>query len=234
MNEAIRPVISVEGAIYYDYSDFLGVPSGVILRNDNLDAEGIDAAIIKNVNFRAARRDVSLIKLNQKHTNWVIPAAENFDQPADGVFTQSEKHLLTIRTADCFPVLLYDGKTAAAIHLGWRSALSGILDNFFFQVTDFNYKEARAVIGPGIGACCFEVSEEVALLFNDKYRRLRNNRYFIDLKGFILDELRRFGVQYLLDKGACTACNSRYFYSYRREGSTVKQMLSYVYPRRLQ
>lgn len=223
---------SEEGIIFYDYSDFMGIPCGIILRNDNQDIDQLDTAIIKNVGFPPEHDGFFVAKLNQKHTNVVIQASENIDQPADGVFATSDNYLLIIRTADCYPVALYDGETAALLHLGWRSAFSGILDNFYHRVSDFNYSKAKAFIGPGIGSCCFEVSSEVALLFPDKYRKYKNKTNFINLRGFILDELKGYGIKYILDAGACTACNPELYYSYRREGNKVGQMLSFIRLRR--
>ncbi len=234
MNENPYLIKSKDSFLYLNYKDFLGVPAGTLIKNDSFNSSEIDNFIVKSC-FQASgnqalngKENHRLVRLNQKHTNIVIPAGDNTNDPADGVFTDSTGYILLVRTADCFPVFLYDGSIAGLLHLGWRSVLTGILGNFFYTVPGFNNDKARAVIGPGIGSCCFEVSSEVLILFDEKYRQRRNGKFFIDLKRLILDELAEFGIKYTLTSESCTVCDKELFYSYRREGPEVKHMISYI------
>jgi len=225
---------SAGGILYLDFKDFLSVPGGILLRDNGRSSIEIDNFIIKNCYATVGNKSSSeknghrLIRLNQKHTNLVVSAKENTQAPADGVFTDSAEHILLVKTADCFPVFLYDGSIAGLLHLGWRSVLAGILGNFFYALPGFNKEQARAVIGPGIGSCCFEVSSEVFILFEKKYRRQQNGKFFVDLKRLILDELTGFGIKYILTSEFCTVCETELLHSYRREGPEVKHMLSYI------
>jgi len=220
-----------DGINYLDYSDFMGVPCGIIIRNSAIeDVIPNDNTIIhinQYINGGIGHNPI-VIKLNQKHTYNIIKPKDNLTNPADGVFTDDKKYLLTIRTADCFPVLLSDGNIVGAIHAGWRGAFLGIIKNYFIAAKNFNRGQCKVVIGPGINQCCFEVSAEVAILFDKKYRHKRNSKFYVDIKGFILDELKCFGVNYIVVNGDCTACNIDKYYSYRREGSKVKEMLSFI------
>ena len=49
----------------------------------------------------------------------------------DALICNTRNIFLAIQTADCFPVFLYSraDKIFAVIHVGWRGALLGILDN---------------------------------------------------------------------------------------------------------
>ena len=225
---------TANGVPYLDYKDFLGVPGGILLRDNGLYPCDVDNFLTKTCysaveNKIAAKENCyHLIRLNQKHTNIVVSAKEISQAPADGVFTDSAEYILLVKTADCFPVFLYDGSTIGLLHLGWRSVFAGILGNFFYALPDFNIEQARAVIGPGIDSCCFEVSSEVFILFDEKYRLSRKDKFFIDLKRLILDELTGFGIKYILTSESCTVCNKELFHSYRREGPEVKHMLSYI------
>jgi YfiH family protein len=232
MNDCLSFKIATGGLKYIDYSSFLKVPSGTIIRNNKPsfpESTGsiIDEFFLSAVDSRKTRVPV-LVEPNQKHTSRVADVSEDLEQPADGVFTDYPGYVLIVKTADCFPVFFYDNAIAGLLHVGWRSALTGIIKNFFRRAQRFNIDKGKALIGPGIGHCCFEVAPEVALLFHKKYRRLTNSKYHLDLAGFIVDELTGFGIKYIKNCDACTACNEEYFYSYRREGTRVKQMISYL------
>jgi YfiH family protein len=231
-NEYLRK--SPDGIVYLDYSDFMNLCCGMVLNNKNSPAAYMEDFIIdicRSFDKNARNNNSShynLIQLKQQHTNIVINSSDILSMPADGVLTKTRGDILTIRTADCFPVHISDGKTVAILHLGWRSVFAGILANFFHAAIDLNRKKARAIIGPGIGKCCFEVSAEVGLLFDRIYLRKDGDRFFVDLKRLILDELASFGIKYILSSDSCTACSNGRFHSYRQEGAEVKHMISYI------
>ncbi|MCD6162523.1 MAG: polyphenol oxidase family protein [candidate division Zixibacteria bacterium] len=230
MNDNFCPKVSPEGIHYLDLSGFMTIPCGTITRNESFSLAELQNFILKIVQSdnTASQKYMRLIQLNQKHTNIIIKADSNHDKPADGVYSDSRDDILIIKTADCFPVFLYDGRTCGLIHVGWRGAFAGIIGNFLEQAGNFNPTKAKAAIGPGIESCCFEVSPEVALLFDSKYRHQKKDCFFIDLRGFIIDELTKIGVKCVVSCEACTACKPNWFYSYRREGKKDKQMLSYI------
>ncbi len=82
--------------------------------------------------------------------------------------------LLTIRIADCLPVLLVDPRkrVVAAIHSGWRGALARIIEK---SVGDMRLtygsdpQDLIASLGPSIRACCYDVGEEVVEGFYGKF-----------------------------------------------------------------
>ncbi len=220
--------IKSAGAMQYlDYTDFMGVCCGMVIKNGILNKAQAPAFIAKNIFGDSDYAQP--IALNQKHTNVIITPESSVMQPADGIYTTSNKYILIVRTADCFPITLYDGDYIAIIHSGWRSLFLGILKEFFSEVPDFDISQAKAIISPGIRECCFEVSSEVLLLFDKKYRMEKDDKCFVDLRSLILDELNSFGIKSILDDSECTSCNNDMYNSYRREGKKVKQMFSYIY-----
>jgi hypothetical protein len=74
--------------------------------------------------------------------------------------------------------------------------------------------EIVAIVGPGAGACCYEVGPEVHRAFGDAHRHWRN----IDLQAIAHERLRDAGVAEVRAVRACTICDERFF-SYRREGA---------------
>src|ERR1700681_4946063 len=88
----------------------------------------------------------------------------------DALLTNSPRLRLSVRTADCYPILLADTKNraVAAVHAGWRGAADEIVAKTIAKMRiQFGTSPADivAAIGPGIGVCCYEVGAEVAQLF---------------------------------------------------------------------
>jgi copper oxidase (laccase) domain-containing protein len=81
-----------------------------------------------------------------------------------------------------------------------------------------------AAIGPGAGACCYEVGEEVHAAFSGHGAAVRHGNN-LDLKAIAARELERAGVQVVHDLGLCTICSDpSLFFSHRRDrGVTGRQ-----------
>lgn len=90
----------------------------------------------------------------------------------DAMITDLPGVAIGVRTADCIPVLLYDPvkKAVAAIHSGWRGTVSKIISktvSMMQRTYSSQPSDLLAVIGPGICEDCFQVGEEVALIFKE-------------------------------------------------------------------
>lgn len=92
----------------------------------------------------------------------------------DGLMTDAPGLLLGIQTADCIPVLLADTKSGAvaAFHAGWRGTLARIVERGVGRMR-LEYgsrpEDLIAAIGPGIGPCCYAVSEELRYEFASQF-----------------------------------------------------------------
>jgi hypothetical protein len=89
--------------------------------------------------------------------------------------------LLSVRTADCLPVLLVDPRrrAVAAVHAGWRGALARIVEKAAGEMRRVYGSEPRsllAVLGPSIRVCCYEVGKEVEEAFQGRFPHA--DRYF--------------------------------------------------------
>jgi YfiH family protein len=92
----------------------------------------------------------------------------------DGLITDRPGLLLTVRTADCLPILLVDPERRAVgvLHAGWRGTLARIAEKGVGEMRlRFGSDPAamRAAIGPGIHACCYQVGEEVREKFTAQF-----------------------------------------------------------------
>lgn len=147
----------------------------------------------------------------------------------DALITDSPGLALSIRTADCYPILLADSVTrsVAAAHAGWRGTAARIIPATIAKMHErfgTDPLNVTAAIGPGIGACCYEVGVEVARRFGmDRAGR-------IDLAGQNYRQLIECGVpsSQIAIAGRCTFCEPEAFDSWRRDRERAGRMISYV------
>ena len=104
-----------------------------------------------------------------------VPLPPSADLPAgDGLMTAEPGVLLTVRIADCLPLLLADPRrrVVAAVHAGWRGALARVIEKAVGDLRrafDCDPQELMAALGPSIRACCYDVGEEIVDAFCGKF-----------------------------------------------------------------
>ncbi len=88
-------------------------------------------------------------------------------EPGDGVWSDEPGVPMLAFTADCVPVAIArEGRPALAVlHVGWRGLLAGIVAEGVGALG----AAARAAVGPAIGPCCYEVGDEVAAPFRERF-----------------------------------------------------------------
>jgi hypothetical protein len=92
----------------------------------------------------------------------------------DGLITNTAGVLLGIRVADCTPVIVADRKRKAVgiFHAGWRGTVQRIVEKGIGEMRrqmGCDPEDLLAVIGPAIGACCYEIGEEVENEFDSQF-----------------------------------------------------------------
>ncbi len=120
-----------------------------------------------------------IVALRQFHSNLLVhtttgDAARKLPRKADGQMTDEPGLLLAIQTADCIPVLVADRKrhAVAAFHAGWRGTVKRIVESGIGRMRlafGSRPEDLVAAIGPGIGACCYAVGEEVLSQFESQF-----------------------------------------------------------------
>lgn len=207
--------------------------------NLGINTKDSAAKVFKNyklLEFHSGLKNI--IILNQVHGSKVLEVtADNYAEiclsEADGLFTMEKDIALAIQTADCFPILLAGKNGIAALHCGWRSLNSGIIENSvtFFEKYD-DYPE-YAYVGPGICKDCYEIKDDMVKLLNKKYEPetalidLGDGKYKFDLRKETHNALKANAIKFIEDCGF-TSCHSEGFYSYRRDGGDTGRMLSVV------
>jgi purine-nucleoside/S-methyl-5'-thioadenosine phosphorylase / adenosine deaminase len=190
----------------------------------------------------------SLAAAIQVHGASVIRAYsyESGERPrADGLASDDPAVALTVRVADCVPLLVIDARrgVAAAVHAGWRGTAAGIAGaaiSLLARSFGCAPGDLAAALGPSIGACCYRVGPELTDAFRagghgcavDRWFRSGHKRLHLDLWAANRDQLVAAGVpdSSVFVSGLCTACHPEWFYSYRREGAAAGRLVGFIRP----
>lgn len=152
----------------------------------------------------------------------------------DGLITQIPGITLGIQVADCAALMLADiqNHVIAAVHAGWRGAAGGIVENTVEKMKQVgsNPEEIRVFISPCLSFSNFEVGEEVAEQFPDKFVDYTSfSKPHVNLKTFLASSLQQQGVaEFQIEIHPGCTLKSDKFYSYRREGEDSGRMMALI------
>ena len=164
---------------------------------------------------------------------------------ADAAITATPGMAVAVVAADCVPILLADAATGAvaAIHAGWRGTCARVVDATVGALRrEFGVDPARlvAAVGPSIGACCYEVGEELLQAFTEAgfssieraewFRRDGAGRLRLDLWRANADQLVHAGLApaRVHVSGLCTRTHAGVFESFRAEGERAGRMAAII------
>lgn len=155
----------------------------------------------------------------------------------DALVTDRKDILLTVTTADCTPILVYDPKqqVCAAVHAGWRGTIAQIVSKTLQTMqTHFAARpeNCTAYIGPCIDHCTYEVDADVADYFENEFKQWdeTKGKFFIDMKKANLAQLLEAGLssKNIEVSPYSTFSNNDTFFSYRKEKGKTGRMLSVI------
>ncbi|MCE3237251.1 MAG: yfiH [Gammaproteobacteria bacterium] len=196
----------------------------------------------KKVDYESLKTFLKLptlpIKIRQTHGDIILPALpQNQNKEADAIWTDQPNQVCAIVTADCLPVLLThrQGTHVAAIHAGWRGLAKEIIPKTV-QRLNLPGEDIIAWLGPGISQSCYEVTDEMRDEFLSSDPKTAsafipsvNQRWLLDLYAIARLQLKKQGVTEIYGGEYCTFCDSKNFFSYRREGSNHGQMATLIW-----
>ncbi len=217
---------------------------------------GINYSVQSRDEIRSKLKDIidyeykKIISPRQTHTNNVVAITlDNIDDElndCDGVITNLKGVALTIATADCQSIFIYDNKklVIANIHSGWKGTLKKILRNdiqIMIDKYECNTKDLIVCIGPSILKCCFEVDKDVVDMFRKEFNNIEDTislgevkdgkqKYYIDTVEINKKELRELGVleENIITSNICTKCSSDKYHSYRAHGMDSGRNVSLI------
>lgn len=185
--------------------------------------------------FEALGRDPASI-----HDVWLVHGTDIIyaDNPrplsepphkADILFTDNPNVSLFMRFADCVPLLFHDPKKGVVgiAHAGWMGTVKGVAEaSIKGMQARYGSDPADVVvgIGPSISVDQYEVGEEVAAQFREKYGadsdrilQMRNGKIHLDLWMANVIQLQNMGVEQIQVSGLCTASHLDDWFSHRAE-----------------
>ena len=150
-------------------------------------AENVERNRQRFVSKLKAGDDAMLVLLNQVHSaaihrvygargpEWArLRKGHVVETAGDGLITNASGVLLGVKIADCYPVIVADRKKKAVgvFHAGWRGTVQRIVEKGIGEMQrqlGCDPANLVAVIGPGIGPCCYEIGEEVESEFESQF-----------------------------------------------------------------
>jgi hypothetical protein len=209
-------------------------------------------------------------RLHQVHGAAVVVYKRDESSPAGAIptadiaITDDHNVAVAVQTADCLPLLLVDRQrgAVAAAHAGWRGLAAHVPETTVGKLSaSFGSNPADLLVaaGPAIGACCYEVGEDVRAKFADAgftaaqldrwFREQplmlpdnppmptlpadrRPDHWFFDGWSCMREQLEAAGVpagQIFLSE-LCTASHDAAFCSYRRDGKAAGRMAGVIRP----
>jgi polyphenol oxidase len=134
----------------------------------------------------------------------------------DGLWTDEPDVPMLAFSADCLPIALarVEGNPGLALlHAGRMGLLEGIVEAGVAALGG----TIAAIVGPGIGPCCYEVGEDILAAYRARFGPGVIQGRNLDLWTAAEDVLREAGVEGVERVDVCTACDDRFF-SHRRDG----------------
>lgn len=227
--------------LVHGFSDRLGGVSEGRYATLNLGRRWGDAPAAVAENYRRVAeaggfRGETLRLVRQVHGAIVLRARDvAADSEADGLWVHRDDGPLVagVLTADCVPLLICDtaGTVAAAVHSGWKGTVADIAGAAVRVLAEqVPVHTLVAAIGPCIKVGAFEVGEEVAAQFDPAFVRRGLARPHVDLVATVTAQLVAAGVPLgaISRVGGCTCSEPGRYFSYRRDGAGIGQMLAFI------
>jgi polyphenol oxidase len=159
----------------------------------------------------AMNRQVHAARVNRAE-----PGARGAD--GDGLWSENPGLPMLKLSADCLPIALArkNGRPGLALlHAGRLGLLAGIVQAGVAALGS----RLAAVVGPGIGPCCYEVGPEISEAYRQRFGPDTVKGRNLDLWTAAEHALRGAGVDSVERLDLCTACDPARFFSHRRDGA---------------
>lgn len=242
--------LTQDGLTYYQFDDLTAEPGlyhGVFTRAGGVSRAPFEslnlsrsvgdepAAVAENNRRMLAAFDV---QPQQATTAWLVHGrtvavvdradAGRFRTEVDAIITRERGLALTMRFADCVPVVVYDRVRGAIglAHAGWRGVAVNIVAATLDALREAFGSEPRDVwagIGPCISVDHYRVGQDVidavaaACPPHTPIVQPRPDGPHLDLNAAVTAQLRACGVTHLEDSRLCTATRTDEWFSHRAE-----------------
>jgi YfiH family protein len=197
-------------------------------------AESLDVGVDEVLRVRQVHgRAVALVR----------PAARSSDLgdvvEADAVVSTDPARAITVRVADCVPILLADRghRVVGAVHAGWRGTAANVAAAAVEAIAALGIPpdDLVAALGPSIGPCCYQVDAPVHTAFLTAHPQSGvwftddgPGRWRLDLWRANGDQLAAAGLarDAIHQARLCSADHRTLFHSFRRDGAPAGRMVA--------
>lgn len=163
-------------------------------------------------------------------------------EDVDGLITTDFDTILIARTGDCVPIQFCDNKNGVIgiSHQGWRGSVKRMVQKMIKLMLEkgAQLQNLKVAIGPSIGQCCYEISDDLYYSFLEEFDGY-SNKIFIHRQGRWYLNLPMLNYLLCLDVGIdkkhidffpfCTKCDKSRFFSFRRDKKQdYGEMMSFI------
>jgi hypothetical protein len=242
------PALGDPSVVRHAVSTRLGGVSEGSLKSLNISYKVGDEPSRVRKNRRSLSRSTGLdleaaVFLTQVHSDKVLQLTKANRPPkgeplgdADALITDVTGIPILIMVADCLPILFFDPihRAVGLAHAGWRGTAAGIAEKTLKAMGGaFGSRpgDVRAILGPAIGSCCYEVGKDVHDAFASTFpwggemlTPSCRDHWMLDIPGANARQLLEAGIteDHLIRSGLCTVQHIDKFFSHRAEASEGK------------
>lgn len=198
-------------------------------RKKILDVDGLS---IYDAVFQDQQHTGQVRIVGELNKHYGVKFKKNALQYNDGMATNEKNVVLTVWGADCTPVYLFDPvkNVIAVFHSGREGTRKNIATNMINLIVETyksNPSDIISILGPSICEKCYQINENIASKFNEKYIHEIDDKIFLNVKAKIQQQLLDAGIKKIIDIPICTFCDKNFF-SYRREGKKHGTAMGYI------
>ena len=211
-----------------------GVSQGVYSSlNCGLESGDKKKNVLKNLSIVSTKIGIdaeNLYTMNQTHSSkvTVINNGNKHIQRinSDALVTNQKNIAISVLTADCVPVLIYDeiNKIIGCIHAGWKGALSGVIENTINEISKIGINgKINVAIGPCISVNNYEIGKKFYLKFIKESKKneiffspTKKNKFLFNLRKYVNSKFEKLEVNHIENIDFDTFSEDKKFFSFRR------------------
>ena len=202
-----------------------------VLKNHGIMAKTMGVELADMV-YSHQTHTTNVLRVTKEHAGMGFTVTRNFHD-VDGFVTDVPGLMLVTAYADCVPLYFADTRlhVIGLSHSGWRGTVNNMAQATVDKMSyEFGSRpcDIAAFIGPSICASCYEVGDDVARNFRDRYgaesekiltkkEAASEDKYYLNLHAANRINMLNAGIspQNIHVTDICTCCNPELLFSHR-------------------
>ncbi len=202
-----------------------------VLKNHGIMAKTMGVELADMV-YSHQTHTTNVLRVTREHAGMGFTVTRNFHD-VDGLVTDVPGLMLVTAYADCVPLYFADTRlhVIGLSHSGWRGTVNNMAQATVDKMSyEFGSRpcDIAAFIGPSICASCYEIGDDVARNFRDRYgaesekiltkkEAASEDKYYLNLHAANRINMLNAGIspQNIHVTDICTCCNPELLFSHR-------------------